>query len=210
MIVVKPVDPGPAGSFVIRAWERPILPDLISPKGVAGHYPQLMETLQEQVRDSAISSITDPSWEVLTQRWQTTDPGNFAGVSDRVRDLDKDMFRTAMNSIGVPGPVEAALVFVVPLPFSKPLGELAVMGDVLGIAFALAAGHALMACASLKSLAHEGIIQLFKKAIKQALDSEHVALRPPAETAPPPDTRAVPLPEAIDSAARTVSGLDAV
>jgi hypothetical protein len=178
--------------------------------GVAGYYPQLMKALQEQVRDSAISSIADPSWKVLTQRWQTTDPGNFAGVSDRVRDLDKDMFRAAMNSIGVPGPVEAALVFVVPLPFSEPCEELAVMGDVLGIAFALAAGHALMACASLKSLAHEGIIQLFKIAIKQALDSEHVALRPPAEPAPAPDTRAVALPEAIDSSARPVSGFDAV
>lgn len=211
VIVVKPVAPDPASSFVIRAWERPILPDLINPKGVAGHYPQLVEVLQKQVRDSAASSIADPSWEVLTQKWQTADPGNFAGVSDKVRDLDEDMFRAAMNSIGIPGPVEAALVFVVPLPLSEPLGELAVLGDVLGIAFALATGHALMACASLKSLAHEGIIQLFKNAIDQALDSEQVALRPPAETAPLPDTRAaVPLPEATDSSARTVSGFDAV
>ena len=112
-----------------------------------------------------------------------------------------------MNSIGVPEPVEAALVFVVPLSLSKPLGEIAVLGDVLGIAFALATAHALVACASLKSLAHEGIIQLFKKAIEQALDSEQVALRPPAETAPLRDTSAVSLPEAIDSSARTVSGL---
>ena len=83
VIVVKPVDPGPASSFMIHAWERPILPDLINPNGVAGHYPQLMEALQEQVRGSAISSIADPSWEVLTQKWQTADPGNFAGM-DRV------------------------------------------------------------------------------------------------------------------------------
>jgi len=92
-------------------------------------------------------------------------------------------------------PVEAALVFVVPLPFSRPLGELAVLGDVLGVAFALATGHALMACASLMSLAYEGIVQLFKKAIVQALDSEQVALRPPVETAPQPYAHAAPLPE---------------
>ena len=207
MVVVKPLDPGPVGPFVICAWERPIVPDLINPKDVDGHYPHLLEALREKVKDSAISSVAGPSWDVLTQKWRTTDPGNFAGVSDRVRDLDEDMFRVAMNSIGVPGPVEAALVFVVPLPLSKPLGELAVLGDVVGIAFALMTGHALMACASLKSLAREGIIQLFKEAIKEALDKEHVALRPPAETTPPPVTPPESPPEADPPA---VNGFDAV
>jgi hypothetical protein len=169
--VVKPLDPGPAGPFMICAWERPVVTDLIDPQDMLGRYPRLLEALRKKVKDCAISSVADPSWDVLTRTWQTTGPGSFTDVGDGVRDLDQDMFGAAMNSIGVPGPVEAALVFVVPLSFFGPVGELTVLGDVLGLAFALTTGHALMACASLRSLASERIIQLFKQAIRQALDT---------------------------------------
>jgi hypothetical protein len=76
------------------------------------------------------------------------------------------------------------------------------MGDVLGISFALAAGHALMACASLKSLAHEGIILLFKKSDGASARRRARRAQTASGDSPPPATRAVPLPEAIDSSAR--------
>ena len=184
--------------------------DLINPKDLRDHYPHLLKALREKVEDSAIKSAANPAWDVLTQKWQTTDRGNFAEVSDRIRDLDQGMFGAAMSSIGVPGPVEAALVFVVPLPFDEDLAELATLGDVLGIAFALTTGHALMACASLKSLMHEGIIRLFKEAIKEALEEQHVALRFLEKTTPTSDTDPVSWPEAIGRPVRTVSDIDAV
>lgn len=210
VVVVRPLDPDPVRSFELRAWERPVVSDLIDPKDLDDHYSYLLEALRTKVEDSAIKSAADPAWDVLTQKWQTTDPGNFAGVSDRVRGLDERMFGAAMSSIGVPGPVDAALVFVVPLPVDEDLAGLATLGDVLGIVFALTTGHALMACASLESLMHEGIIRLFKEAIKGALEEQHVTLRFLAKTTPTSCTDPVSSPEALGPPVRTVSDFDSV
>ncbi len=113
-------------------------------------------------------------------------------AADQVRKWDHDLLRQLLANAGLPDPVDAAIVFVVPLPGDHLMNELAKVIKVVGIAFAFATGHAVWACASVKSLLHDELVGVAARVIRNEVVSVFSAVTP---TKPGP--AASPLEEAI-------------
>ena len=87
-----------------------------------------------------------------------------------------DLLRQCLANAGVPGPLDGAIVFVVPLPGDRMLGVASEAIRAIGIAFTVVTGHVAWACASFQSLMHDKLIGKMGKLIeKVAAESVHAA-----------------------------------
>ena len=127
----------------------------------------LAEHVRERVAEGTVDRLTSPVWEQLIQRCQAPDGGGLDRFAGDVADWNHDLLRESLVDAGVPGPVDAAIVFVVPLPGDRMLSVASEAIRVVVIAFAVLIGHPALACASFQSLVHDKLISEMGKLVEQ-------------------------------------------
>jgi hypothetical protein len=131
------------------------------------------------VKDIATQAI-QPEWNRITLHWAPTpDFGRFNSAAELARNLETwehgeagRWLAQVGSAAGMPSGVAGAriaVVAVVPLPGDQTLGRLSIVLNLAGVAFALATGNPVLACASLKSFAHEALIKAVSVEIRAIL-----------------------------------------
>jgi hypothetical protein len=159
--------PGPLGDLACR------LLDEVQEGVLEGVRKGVPEWLAERFAQIAI----DPVWEPASRDWHVTDIGGFEAAARSFSDLDTwshsavaSWVTDVGNAIGMPGAMAngagAVIGLAVPLPFDQPLKELSQVIQVAGVAFGIVTGNAPLACASLKALAHDQLIDLVAREVR--------------------------------------------
>ena len=101
--------------------------------------------------------------------------GGSAMMADKLGQWDHVLLQGFLSIAGLPAPIDAAIVFVVPLPGDDLMSDLAEVIRVAGVVLAFASGNAVRAYASLKSLVHEELVKvvagLIHKDVTSALEA---------------------------------------
>jgi hypothetical protein len=150
------------------------------PELLSGHAKSMLETMREQFSQSAASWLVDSAWEPAAAAWRVTDFADFdilSGLSEAVGNWEhqeagafaEQLGRiTGLSGIAVDG-AGVVVRYLVPLPGDQALEDFSRLIKVAGIvAFGLAGGHVL-ACASLKSLVHDELIDLVANGISSVI-----------------------------------------
>jgi len=127
---------------------------------ISSEWHDLGDKVQDRIRHEASERLIAGWWKDATSRWQAQDYGGFGITADEVKEWDHDLLQRFLANTGMPDPATAAVVFVVPLPGDEFMGDLAEVIRVAGVLFAFASGHAVWACASLKALVHEKLVDV--------------------------------------------------
>ena len=98
--------------------------------------------------DSTVELLTNPFWEELKHRCQAPDYGGADEIAGKLADWNHDLLRQCLANAGIPGPLDSAIVFVVPLPGDQLLSVASEAIRAIGIAFAVVTGHVAWACAA--------------------------------------------------------------
>jgi hypothetical protein len=140
----------------------------------------LVGQMYQRVTEDIATEAIQPEWNRITLQWAPTrDFGGFNSAAELARNLETWEHRAAGRwlaqvgtAAGVPSGVAGAGIAVgtvVPLPGAQALGQLPIAANLAGVAFALATGNPVLACASLKSLAHEALIKAVSAEIRTIL-----------------------------------------
>jgi hypothetical protein len=140
---------------------------------VSGRVFRELKKLPEEERDGVIDTIAEnlgePPWKVLTEGWDTVDPGDFAGLADMVsavqeqvkRCLLADPTKFAGAALGLTDlSLLEAIAERVPLPIiDKSLGDIKHYAEIAGIILVVLTGGHILACASFKLWVHDKLFQ---------------------------------------------------
>ena len=164
-----------APSGRLRGWES----DMPAPAPLKEQADRLLDGIRERLATRATETGLNPVWDAATTEWYVTDFGGFERVAEMFGDLDNwghqavaawvgDVGRMIDMPTAVAGDVGEVIGLAIPLPIDRPLIDASRVIQVAGVAFAAATGNMPLACASLKSLAHDRLIDFMAKRLLNA------------------------------------------
>ena len=140
---------------------------------------RLVEGMRERLSEQAAGRVIDVVWEPATSGWRVVDFGGFdkmAGLPANLSDWGHQQAGAWAARVGTAAGLSrnfagagAVICYLVPLPFDRALHDVSRVIQIAGIlAFALPGGH-MLACASLKSLAHDKLTDLLAKQLRTVI-----------------------------------------
>lgn len=155
---------------------------------------RLRDGIREELSKAAAERVTRPAWDAITVNWDVEDFGGFNSGAELVQNLDAwehyqpgKWLSQLVFAVGLPsGMADGAgtlLGLALPLPGEKFLDQLSTVIKLAGIVFAVASGNPVAACASLKSLVHEEMVDAVAKVIRADVG---VSQTPSAKNTPHP------------------------
>ena len=160
-----------APAELCRRWETGM------PAPLRQQADSLLDGVRERLAGQLAEFAIDPMWGPATARWCVTDIGGFDAAARLFGGLDTwshsavaSWVTQVSDAIDMPGAMAdgagAVIGLAVPLPIDRPLRDLSRITQVAGVAFAVLTGNPVLACASLKALAHDQLIDLVAKGIR--------------------------------------------
>jgi hypothetical protein len=140
---------------------------------VSGRVFRELKKLPEEERDGVMDAIAEelgePLWKVLTEGWNTVDPGDFAGLADMVSAVQEQVkycllanpAKFAGAALGLTDlSLLEAIAERVPLPvIDKSLGDIKHYAEIAGIILVVLTGGHILACTSFKLWVHDKLFQ---------------------------------------------------
>ena len=197
-----------APAELCRRWE----PGMLMPAPLRQQANSLLDGVRERLAGQLAGFAMDPMWDLATADWYVTDIGGFDAAARLFGDLDTWSHSAVASwvtqvsvAIGMPGAMAdgagVVIGFAVPLPIDRPLKALSRITQVAGVAFAVLTGNPVLACASLKALAHDQLIDLVVKGIRDV-----ASLKPVIPTGTQQPIRSGPAAQPIGSGPARPSG----
>jgi hypothetical protein len=160
----------------LRGWDS----NMPAPAPLQEQAHRLLDGIRERLAERATETGLNPVWDAATTRWYVTDFGGFERAAEVFGDLDnwghqavaawvEDVDRAIDMPRAVAGDVGEVIGLAIPLPIDRPLIDASRVIQVAGVAFAAATGNMPLACASLKSLAHDRLVDFMAKRLLNAV-----------------------------------------
>jgi hypothetical protein len=160
----------------LRGWDS----HMPAPAPLQEQAERLLDGIRERLAERATETGLNPVWDAATARWYVTDFGGFERAAEVFGDLDnwghqavaawvEDVDRAIDMPRAVAGDVGEVIGLAIPLPIDRPLIDASRVIQIAGVAFAAATGNMPLACASLKSLAHDRLVDFMAKGLLNAV-----------------------------------------